>query len=328
MFAICFFVQQAMGDDSPTHDYSPDFSFNPTPQGMSPDQLYGFFSSMTPEQRAMAQTYWSGGAGTSTPPSGITTAIPTPTGTTAAPTPHTTQPSTPLISRSTTSSHRRRSHSRSSGGGCCGGSATDASTPPHERPSLSSVDSTPMGSPSTPWGAHDHDNSKIYTIRDGAPIMNSAGKAMKTRIRQLCTVQFHNSVMTLWEHQDKEKKNYINTKIKQEFQPSDPRNPVSNEWIQYTARILMAHRRSEARDAFREGKEKPMWLDDREWEGISQDLTKTPDRFQQQREAARTRLQTVGASHLGSGAYETMRHEFVSIGSKFFYLNVCLWAKL
>ena len=90
----------------------------------------------------------------------------------------------------------------------------------------------------------------------------------------------------------------------------------------------MAHRRSEARDAFREGKEKPVWLDDREWEGISQDLTETPDRFQQQREAARTRLQIVGTSHLGSGGYETMRHEFVSIGSKFVFLNVCLWAKL
>ena len=31
MFAICFFVQQAMGDDSPPQDYSLDFSFNPRP---------------------------------------------------------------------------------------------------------------------------------------------------------------------------------------------------------------------------------------------------------------------------------------------------------
>ena len=42
----------------------------------------------------------------------------------------------------------------------------------------------------------------------------------------------------------------------------------------------------------------------------------TPDRYRQQRDAAATRLEAVGASHLGSGGYDTMRHEFVSIISR------------
>ena len=42
----------------------------------------------------------------------------------------------------------------------------------------------------------------------------------------------------------------------------------------------------------------------------------TPDRYRQQRDAAATRLEAVGASHLGSGGYDTMHHEFVSIISR------------
>lgn len=256
-------------------------------------------------------------AWTSVPPFDITTVVPTFLGMTIVSTPYTTYPSTPLIARSTTSSHRHPSCSRSSGGGCCGGSAKDAMTPPHEHPLLLYVDSTPMGSSSTtPWGAHDHDNNKIYIIRDEVPIM-------KTQIWQLRTVQFHNFVITLWDQQDKEKKNYINTKIKKEFLPSNPRNPVSNECIQYIAHILMVHYRLEARDAFRKGKDILVCLDGREWEGRAQEVTETPEKFQQQREVARMKLQTIGASHFGSGGYKTMHHEFVSICNRFVYLNVC-----
>ena len=46
---------------------------------------------------------------------------------------------------------------------------------------------------------------------------------------------------------------------------------------------------------------------------IRDEQQQTPDRYCQQRDAAATRLEAVGASHLGSGGYDTMRHEFVSI---------------
>lgn len=312
-----------MGDSPPDH-YSPDFSFNPTPQGMSPDQLFGFFSSMTEEQRQMAATYWSSQPGTSVNPSGTTTAVPTPPEITPIPTPQSSVPPSPVDARSS-SRRRRRSRGSSSGGGCCGSGGTDASTPPRERPPLSSVDSTPLGSPSTPWGPHDHDAGKLYKCKDGAPVMNSVGKLMKTRLRQLCTIQFGHEVMTIWDDLDQEKKNYINRMIHQEFRPLDPRYEVSNDWIQLSCRLLMGHRRSDARDAFKDGKPKPVWLDDEEWEGIRREHTENPNRFAQQRAAARIRLQTAGTSHLGSGGLETMRAEFVSIMFKFVYLSVCLW---
>ena len=87
----------------------------------------------------------------------------------------------------------------------------------------------------------------------------------------------------------------------------------------------MGHRRSKARDAYKDGKPKPVWLDDEEWEGIRQDFMENPNRFAQQREVARIRLQTTGTSHLGSGGLETMHAEFVSIIFKIVYLSVCLW---
>ena len=151
-----------MGDNNP-----PPFS----PQ-MTPDQFMGFISSMTPEQRYMCQTYWDSGSATptSTPatatpgPSAPQTADPTPLGT-PIPTPYIGSPApsrppigSPAPSGSTPDTQRRlgTTHTqrcRSHGGGCCGGSGgTDASTPPRQRPSISSVESTSMGSPRTPWG--------------------------------------------------------------------------------------------------------------------------------------------------------------------------------
>ncbi|KAH7290485.1 hypothetical protein KP509_30G050400 [Ceratopteris richardii] len=170
-----------------------------------------------------------------------------------------------------------------------------------------------MGSPRTPWGAHDHDKSKIYHIRNGAPVMDATGKSMHLRIRQLCSIEFGHLVMLKWTEQDRDSKNPITQCIYEEYRPT-PRNPiVSSEWIQHTAREVMSHRRSEARDAFRAGLPKPVWLDVEEWESIQDEQQHTPDRYCQQRDAAATRLDTIETSHLGSGGYDNMRYQFVSI---------------
>ena len=177
-----------MGDSSP-----PPFS----PQ-MTPDQFMGFISSMTPEQRHMCQTYWDSGSATpatATPgPSAPQTADPTPLGT-PIPTPYigSPAPSRPPIgspgpSGSTPTQRRlgsaRTQRRRSHGSGCCGGSGgTDASTPPRQRPSLSDADSTPMGSPRTPWGrTQGPDRSKVYSLRaNGDVVADNAGKEMFLR---------------------------------------------------------------------------------------------------------------------------------------------------
>ena len=146
--------------------------------------------------------------------------------------------------------------------------------------------------------------------------MDAAGKAMRQRIRQVCTVQFGHTIMVKWSAQDKDRKNYITEAIYREYRPAPGHPVVSSEWIQHTAREVMSHRRSEARDAFRSGLPKPVWLDAEEWEMIRDEQQTTPDRYRQQRDATATRLEAVGASHLGSGGYDTMRHEFVSIISR------------
>ena len=103
------------------------------------------------------------------------------------------------------------------GGGCCGGGSTDAVSPvASPRPSASDA-GTPHSTPRTPWGAHDYDDSKLYRIRDGAPVMDAAGKAMRQRIRQLCTVQFGHTIMVKWSAQDKDRKNYITEAIYREY---------------------------------------------------------------------------------------------------------------
>ena len=86
---------------------------------------------------------------------------------------------------------------------------------------------------------------------------------------------------------------------------------VNNDWIKSVMVSTMSHRKSEARDAFREGKPKPTWLDAAEWRQIQQEAIDNPNKYQQQREAARLKNESVGSSHLGSGGYDTLRDEFV-----------------
>ncbi|KAH7331380.1 hypothetical protein KP509_20G030200 [Ceratopteris richardii] len=167
-----------------------------------------------------------------------------------------------------------------------------------------------MGSPRTPWGAHDHDESKIYHIRNGALVTDMVGKAMRQRIRQLCSIEFGHSVMLKWTKQDWDSKNHITQCIYEEYRPA-PGNPiVSSEWTQHTAREVMSHRRSKARDAFRADLPKPVWLDVEEWESIQDEQQHTPDQYRQQRDAVATRLDMVGTSLLGSGGYDSMRYQF------------------
>ena len=147
--------------------------------------------------------------------------------------------------------------------------------------------------------------------------MDAVGKAM----RQRYTTIVHYSVWTLchvvkWSAQDKDHKNYITEAIYREYRPAPGHPVVSLEWIQHTAREVTSHRRSEARDAFRGGLPKPVWLDAEEWEMIRDEQQQTLDRYRQYRDAAATRLEAVGVSHFGSGGYDTMRHEFVSIISR------------
>ncbi|KAH7365797.1 hypothetical protein KP509_18G046900 [Ceratopteris richardii] len=135
-------------------------------------------------------------------------------------------PSRRLRSRSGARGSRSGTTSRSRGGGCCGGSAIDvvspASTPRTSTSDIGMPWSTPCGTPRTPWGAHDHDDSKVYSIRDGALVMYAARKGMHARIRKLRSIYFGHSIMLKWSEQDKDRKNYITQRFITSFdQPMD-----------------------------------------------------------------------------------------------------------
>ncbi|MCO5600093.1 hypothetical protein L7F22_054201 [Adiantum nelumboides] len=311
-----------------TPPHEDDFTFSPDltspPNGFD---MFGFdrwCAMATFEQRQQAMMYWQS-QGPS--PAGPSTAPTPPTGPSTAASPIVGSPSQPIIGSpgqlssqptSGASIPSRRCRRRSSvsgggsGGGCCGGS-DDVEGSAHARrarPPISSAESTPQRSPRTPWGPHDAHPSQVYSVRDGAPVMDGVGRAMRARIGQLCHIQFGHSVMKKWSSQNAEAKNYITDAIQQEFRPAPGFDRVSAQWILEHARGIMSHRRSEARDAFRHGLSKPTWLDLEEWEQIAEEIGADPDRYRHQREAALKRNADIGASHLGSGGYETLRHEF------------------
>ncbi|KAI5075382.1 hypothetical protein GOP47_0009458 [Adiantum capillus-veneris] len=82
-------------------------------------------------------------------------------------------------------------------------------------------------------------------VRDGAPIMDDARKALRQRIRQLCTIQFGHTVLVPWKEQDKSKINYMIETIKSEFKATPGSEEISNVWITTTARDTMSLRRFE-----------------------------------------------------------------------------------
>lgn len=75
----------------------------------------------------------------------------------------------------------------------------------------------------------------------------------------------------------------------------------------------MSHRRSEARDAYREKRGKPDWLDREEWKLIKKEFKDEPQKWKQQLDAAKARLEAGSSSHLGSGGWASFNEDFVSI---------------
>ena len=72
--------------------------------------------------------------------------------------------------------------------------------------------------------------------------MDDVGKEMTQRIRQLCRIQFGHEIMQDWDKRDKEKKNYIIERVKDEFVPADEQ--VSNDWwIKSVMVSSMSHRK-------------------------------------------------------------------------------------
>ena len=72
-------------------------------------------------------------------------------------------------------------------------------------------------------------------------------------------------------------------------------------------RDYQSHRRSDAREAVRDGKPKPEWLDAEDWSNLQDEATSTPNKWKQQKDAARARLDAGSVHHFGSGGFATFQ---------------------
>ena len=299
---------------TPNEDYSPSLS----PFAMSPDQWMDMLARATPEQRAMAQQYFGQGtAGPSTAPSGTTTANPS----TPLETPQRTPRRairTPPSSRSSTALRGRRSSGGSSGGGCCGGSGgTDASTPPRERPSpTASARSTPRSRSSRRYDTNiTSEGGKFYTIVNGNVVLDNVGQEMKGRIRELCHTVFANDFMTTWTKLDKGKKDRVMNQINDEYKPAQGSEVVPRRWIKDHMVDVMKHWRGDVTRRVKGGGDKPWYITDEDWNAEKEKHEANPQRYKQQEDAAKARMESVGSSHLGSGGWDSFHVYFVSINT-------------
>lgn len=145
----------------------------------------------------------------------------------------------------------------------------------------------------------------------GAIVRNSDGERVYEYMRKVTWNIFRYQLLTTWPNINKTDKDYACSLIKAEF-PQPSKELEFNELLmQQEMGALMGHRRSEARDRYKEGRSRPDWCEEEIWEMIKRERDETPDLFKQQVEA-RGKQTSAQTSHLGSGGKAAMKRDFVS----------------
>lgn len=255
-----------------------------------------------------------------------------------APTSQMPSPSHSEHTAASASSRRSRSRlSRQSGGRSCCGREEDVVSPATATHSAQStprttapptvrqtpVDSPEQGSPDrtpTVYGREVPQGfSYLIDRATGEIIMTPEGKQVMSRMRQLCRQVFRHTVMVSWRSQERSSIDYIISTLHREFPVPSADSAFDDAWMRVRMRDYMKHRRSDARTA----DTRPAWLDREEWRGIREERATTPDRWHQQREAARARVEAGSSHHLGSGGWATFEEDFVRfLPSSLFYLCI------
>ncbi|KAI5071922.1 hypothetical protein GOP47_0014173 [Adiantum capillus-veneris] len=204
------------------------------------------------------------------------------------------------------SSHSSR-HRRSSGGGggCCGDSAADASTPPRVRrgslpsPSLP----IPTSSPSTPGFA------RLIVPSSYTPLPSPPGAT------PLDTPRFR--AQTPMETPDV--RTPIHTPL--ETPAGTPRFTHHRpEGLSYSV-DFSEHKRSEVQKEIKHGWNRPDWLAKEDWKNVKKAAHENPDKWKQQKDAARARVEAGSSHHLGSGEWASFEADFVSFFALLFMFD-------
>jgi hypothetical protein len=140
-------------------------------------------------------------------------------------------------------------------------------------------------------------------------------------MRQLMALTFREEIYVDWRKQRADRKQYILDTLRSEF-PCPDGYTFSDRFMLHRMSQWMNHRRSEVRDAIREGKKRLSGCAKSDWDHMKREIENNPEKFKQQREAAKKRQDSLGASHLGSGGKGHFMAYFVSIHNSFLHLSV------
>ncbi|MCO5604765.1 hypothetical protein L7F22_058935 [Adiantum nelumboides] len=196
--------------------------------------------------------------------------------------------------------------------------ASEGGTPSgRQTPSSSRVQETAKHTPSgtqesTPEGtplAHRRQLPEGYSYlvdASGAIIMTSEGKEVISAMRRLCRQVFKHTVMQTFAAQRQDLKDYVIDTLYHDFPVPTPGDRFGREHMLLRMREYLKHRRDDARRAT----QRPDWLDREEWRQIREEHVTAPDRWEQQRRAARARIDAGSLHHLGSGGWGSFDEDF------------------
>ncbi|MCO5598267.1 hypothetical protein L7F22_052359 [Adiantum nelumboides] len=196
--------------------------------------------------------------------------------------------------------------------------ASEGGTPlGRQTPSRSRVQETAEHTPSgtqesTPEGtplAHRRQLSEGYSYlvdASGAIIMTPEGKEVISAIHRLCRQVFRHTVMQTFATQHQDLKDYLIDTLYHDFPVPTPGDRFGREYMLLLMREYLKHRRDDARRAT----QRSDWLDREEWRQIRKERVTAPDRWEQQRRAARARIDAGSSHHLRSGGWGSFDEDF------------------
>ncbi|MCO5601965.1 hypothetical protein L7F22_056092 [Adiantum nelumboides] len=196
--------------------------------------------------------------------------------------------------------------------------ASEGGTPSgRQTPSSSRVQETAEHTPSgtqesTPEGtrlAHRRQLPEGYSYLvdvSGAIIMTPEGKEVISAMRRLCRQVFRHIVMQTFAAQRQDLKYYVIDTLYHDYPVPTPGDRFGREYMLLRMREYLKHRRDDARRAT----QRPDWLDREEWRQIREERVTAPDRWEQQRRAARARIDAGSSHHLGSGGWGNFDEDF------------------
>ena len=152
----------------------------------------------------------------------------------------------------------------------------------------------------------------IYlTASDGSIVLNDDGESVMSFVRSCSMNVFRYDMLTNWKQVNQDTKDFFVQCVKDEFPQPNKGAEFQSKWLLQYVGQLIGHRRSEARDRYKDGYSKPDWLEEETWQMIAAERDGNPNLFEQQ---VRARAQQTSAqtSHLGSGGKAAMKRDFVS----------------